>query len=100
MSENGLERRYEVRKINDPTGKHNECRYFVLDPLHDPLARKALETYRFEARMAGLDALSADLRDWLVEIDGTSVGPREQGEVDVTDVFDARLRDAEQGGGS
>lgn len=66
----GLEARYEVTKINDPTGKHTECRYFVLDPQHDPPARKALETYRFEARMAGFYALSNDLRDWLEMIEG------------------------------
>lgn len=70
MSE-GLERRYDVKKVNDPDGKHDDCRYFVLDPLHDLLARKALATYRFEARMAGFDALSNDLRDWLEELDAT-----------------------------
>lgn len=58
----GLEARYEVRKINDPTGKHNECRYFVLDPQHDPTARGALNLY---AARTPHDRLRRDLRDWL-----------------------------------
>lgn len=61
----GLEARYEVRKINDPAGKHDECRYFVLDPQHDPIARKALRAYAGEARRVGLDALADDLGAWI-----------------------------------
>lgn len=38
----GLEYRYEVYKVSDPEGKHMDCRYFVLDPQHDPVAAKAL----------------------------------------------------------
>jgi len=41
----GLERRYKVERLNDPTGKHNACWFFVLDPRHDPYAREALRHY-------------------------------------------------------
>lgn len=41
----GLEARYEVKKINDPEGKHDKCRYFVLDPQHDSFAKQALNFY-------------------------------------------------------
>lgn len=58
----GLEGRYEVRKVDDPTGKHDQCRYFVLDPQHDPLAAAAL---RYYAQRTPHRALSRDLHDWL-----------------------------------
>lgn len=61
----GLERRYTVRKINDPEGKHDACRYFVLDPQHDPIAREALRHYASLVRPL---ALAADLDAWLNEI--------------------------------
>jgi hypothetical protein len=57
----GLEDRYRVAKVNDPTGKHDDCRYFVLDPQHDPFAVAALRAY---AREAG-GALAADITMWL-----------------------------------
>jgi hypothetical protein len=41
----GLEERYHVNKINDETGKHDECFYFVLDPKHDPHSWVALLAY-------------------------------------------------------
>lgn len=61
----GLEARYEVRRIVDTTGKHNDCRYFVLDPQHDEIARHALAEYANRARAAGYQALAEDLDDWL-----------------------------------
>lgn len=61
----GLEGRFYVKKIVDPNGKHEECRYFVLDPQHDPIARRALMTYALDARIAGHGALSEDLFTWL-----------------------------------
>lgn len=61
----GLEARYEVKKINDPTGKHDKCRYFVLDPTHDPIAREALHYYSNRAHDLGLEALSNDLNTLL-----------------------------------
>lgn len=61
MSE-GLEGRYRVEKIDDPNGKHTQCRYFVLDPLHDETARMALAEY---ARVTPDRVLARDLWDWL-----------------------------------
>lgn len=66
--ETGLERRYEVRRIGD-TGKHDACRYFVLDPQHDPTAHVALAAY---ADATPNPALAADLRAWLTALDGTA----------------------------
>lgn len=68
MSETtGLEARYEVKKINDPAGKHDYCRYFVLDPEHDPGARVALRAYQAWASEAGYGALAEDLNSWLAD---------------------------------
>lgn len=70
----GLEARYHVQKINDPNGKHDECRYFVLDPAHDLIARQALAFYRNHAARLGYDALANDLTAWLDALDPASVG--------------------------
>lgn len=67
-TETGLESRYDVRKINDPEGKHGECRYFVLDPEHDPLAREALSVYAITAHTHGYKALADDLHRWLADL--------------------------------
>lgn len=63
MTENGahLEQRYRVEKVNDPTGRHDECRYFVLDPKHDPHAAAALLAYA--AAVGG--TLASEIRSWL-----------------------------------
>jgi hypothetical protein len=63
----GLIAKYRVERLNDATGKHDDCRYFVLDPLHDPIARVALAAYA----SAALDThpfLTADLRRWLSDL--------------------------------
>lgn len=44
-TERGLYHKYDVRRVNDPEGKHDECWYFVLDPRHDEHARHALAAY-------------------------------------------------------
>lgn len=41
----GLHSKYEVRKVEDPTSKHDDCRFFVLDIDHDVHARRALRLY-------------------------------------------------------
>lgn len=64
-AEGGLERRYHVERLNDTAGKHADCRYFVLDPQHDPLAREALRTYAHVAIDAGYQTLADDLIRWL-----------------------------------
>lgn len=65
-SEPGLEARYHVKRVGDAMGKHDACRYFVLDPQHDATARFALECYAQETPNA---ELSRDLRAWLAELD-------------------------------
>lgn len=60
--ESGLESRYHVKRLGDPSGKHDTCRYFVLDPQHDPTAREVLAEY---ARRTPNHDLRRDLRDWL-----------------------------------
>ena len=65
----GLEARYHVEKINDPTGKHDGCRFFVLDPQHDPIAREALRDYAVHALSYGHVALYQDLDRWLTSLD-------------------------------
>lgn len=63
----GLEGRYHVQRLQDPEGKHDQCRYFVLDPQHDPIAVMALRVYASLAARAGYQALAADLLDWVGE---------------------------------
>lgn len=64
----GVIKKYDVRRVNDPEGKHAECRYFVLDPRHDPLARDALVVYAHAAEVSGYGSLAEDLRGWLDEL--------------------------------
>lgn len=66
----GLYAKYEVKRINDRVGKHDECRYFVLDPQHDPIARYALLSYAEGAIDRGYVELARDIYDWLNEIYG------------------------------
>lgn len=63
----GLRDKYRVERHDDRTGKHNGCRYFVLDPQHDQIAREALVLYA--ARTGNAD-LRRDLRDWLDSLAG------------------------------
>lgn len=63
--EQGLLHKYDVRRANDPTGKHDDCRYFVLDPQHDPLAMYALARYAELAAVNGYEALAVDIDAWL-----------------------------------
>lgn len=61
-----VESRYYVKKINDTVGKHDGCRYFVLDPQHDPHAVTGLRAYA-EAVRSELPGLAADLDAWIEE---------------------------------
>ena len=72
--ERGLESRYEVKKIGDSEGKHDECRFFVLDPQHDIIARAALARYAQVARAEGFGALASDLDTWLDDLDLQEAG--------------------------
>ena len=64
----GIIGKYRVERVSDPTGKHNDCRVFVLDPRHDPLAGPVLFAYADAARAAGYEALATDLLNWLAEL--------------------------------
>lgn len=77
----GLEQRYEVKKIHDPEGKHDACRYFVLDPEHDRIAVDALRAYATRAGADGLFALRADLHEWLDRIEARPA-PQTEGDQD------------------
>lgn len=73
-TELGLYSKYEVKRIADAEGKHEECRYFVLDPQHDKIARKALKEYAYEARQIGYFALANDLDLWVHQIEEAERG--------------------------
>lgn len=59
----GLYGKYLVRRVSDPAGKHDLCRYFVLDPQHDPHATAALRAYAASAAQ-DFPMLAADLTAW------------------------------------
>lgn len=65
----GLEQRFEVTRLTPSTRgiDHSECRYFVLDPQHDPLARSALIGYASAALEQGRTQLFQDLIEWVGE---------------------------------
>ena len=41
----GIYRKYKVEKLNDSTGKHKDCEYFVLDWKHDKFTIPAMAAY-------------------------------------------------------
>jgi hypothetical protein len=57
----GIYRKYHVKRLNDPTGKHDNCEYFVLDWRHDPYTKPAVLAYA-DACEAEYPELAADLR--------------------------------------
>ena len=62
MSDNGLSGKFIVHRTDgDPKGKHEYCRYFVLDPDHDEHARTALLAY---AEATKNHRLATQLRAW------------------------------------
>ncbi|MDE3244478.1 MAG: hypothetical protein KGN80_00210 [Acidobacteriota bacterium] len=68
--EKGLYRKFEVRRTDgssEPGGKHENCRYFVLDLDHDPHAASALDAYAWSCRK-DYPALANDLLDQVEEI--------------------------------
>lgn len=62
MSQGLIRAKYRVEKVDDPDHKHDECEFFVLDPLHDPAARDALVAY---AIVTDNDQLREDLFEWV-----------------------------------
>lgn len=66
----GLYRKFEVKRTDgtsEPGGKHEHCRYFVLDLDHDPHAAAALDAYAWSCR-EDYPMLSSDLLDQVEEI--------------------------------
>lgn len=41
----GIYRKYRVTRVNDPTGKHDGCEFYVLDWMHDKFAIPAARAY-------------------------------------------------------
>lgn len=54
---------------DQPGGKHDGCKYFVLDVTHDPHAIPALRAYAESARNDGYELLANDL-DAMVQEQG------------------------------
>jgi hypothetical protein len=64
----GLYQKYQVKRLADHDGKHAACEFFVLDPLHDPIARAALINYI--SRLGDdSDRLAVDLREMIARAD-------------------------------
>jgi len=61
--ERGLYGKYEVKRLNDDKGKHDDCGYFVLDPIHDRFAIHALMAYATACREE-YPQLADDLYEW------------------------------------
>lgn len=62
----GLYRKFEVKRLDgssEPGGKHENCKYFVLDTVHDKFTIPALSAYA-EACKDEFPLLSISLLDW------------------------------------
>ena len=57
----GIYRKYRVERLNDPTGKHDDCSYFVLDWRHDKFTQAAMAAYA-QACEAEFSDLAKDIR--------------------------------------
>jgi len=64
----GLYCKYHVKRLNDPTGKHKDCEYFILDLVHDKHAYAALRAYILSCRKE-FPSLADDLSDKCREIE-------------------------------
>lgn len=66
----GLNRKFKVDRLA-PSSRgidHTKCDYFVLDPLHDPVARQALIHYASLVDQVGDHKFAADLFAWLAQL--------------------------------
>lgn len=69
----GLIGKFHVFRVDGsdlPGGKHDSCKYFVLDLTHDPGAVPAIEAYVRWARENGYDALASDLENQMARRKG------------------------------
>lgn len=67
----GLINKFKVHRLNqtlESVEKHGDCRYFVLDPQHDPGAVAALQTYAEWCYENGYLPLADDLFEWIRKI--------------------------------
>jgi len=71
-SDRGIYAKYDVKRRNDPSGRHADCRFFVLDPEHDIHARGALETYQ-DLVGGEYPHVAADIAEWLDGLAGRRV---------------------------
>jgi hypothetical protein len=62
----GLYRKYEVVRLSDPEGKHEDCEYYVLDWEHDKFALPAMEAYAMACEEE-FPRLAEDIRKKLTE---------------------------------
>ena len=69
--ERGLYDKYRVERRNDPTKKHKDCEYFVLDLSHDPFSWDALNAYAFACERK-FPTLASDLRNKMKQINKES----------------------------
>lgn len=83
MSDNknrGLYDKFSVKRTDgrdDPGEKHDDCRYFVLDLTHDPLAIPAARAYALSAWIAGYRQLSEDLTELVYDSNSRAMSPAE-----------------------
>lgn len=82
-SERGLFGKFFVDRVDGrdrPGGDKHGARYFVLDYMHDPIARVALRAYIEECRSRGMFlALADDLNDELTDTRHTHLEVRSEG---------------------
>jgi hypothetical protein len=58
----GFHNKYDVRRLGDTIGKHDDCSFFVLDLTHDQFAKMALVVYAMQCQER-YPALATDLLD-------------------------------------
>jgi len=73
----GLYKKYNVTRVADFDGKHENCEYFVMDPRHDLIARQVLEMYAQLAETAGYAKLPEDIRAMIERSKGEPSAPQE-----------------------
>jgi hypothetical protein len=62
----GVYQKYRVERLNDPTGKHAGCNFFVLDLVHDKFSIPALRAYA-KACQKKFPQLAKDIR-WALKL--------------------------------
>lgn len=68
LTDRGMYDKYRVERLGDVAHKHDDDRFFVLDPLHDPHALLALKKYA-EVCRDDSPLLAADIDAWVASLD-------------------------------